>query len=149
MTQRGLWKLVHSCGGGLGMGLQNHRQTTPTAPPPTKKKLLQRLSFFVLFLVSARPSAPAPRPSAPLCSSQLQAMPPFESQAVSLGLANKWERAGVQRLPPFTDQFGRKLGWRGLLVQSPRVQGTARSPLTAELEDLLAFSVEGLVSSAG
>ena len=61
MTQRGLWKLVHSCGGGLGMGLQNHRQTTPTAPPQ-KKKLLQRLSFFVLFLVSPRPSAASPQP---------------------------------------------------------------------------------------
>lgn len=59
-----LWKLVHSCGGGLGMGLQNHRQTTPTTIPPQKKntQLLQRLSFFVLFLISPRPSPASPQP---------------------------------------------------------------------------------------
>ena len=147
MTQRGLWKLVHSCGGGLGMGLQNHRQTTPTAPPPPKRKTFTEAVFFCF--VFSLSKALCCLPSAPLCSGQLQAMPPFGSQTVSLGLANKWERAGVQRLPPFTDQFGGKLWWRGLPVQSPRVQGTARSPQTAELEGLLAFSVEGLVRSAG
>ena len=141
----GLWRLVHSCGGGLGMDLQNHRQTT--TPWKGKKQTFTEAVFFcfVFNLSKALHCLPA----APFCSGQLQAMPPFGSQAVSLGLANKWERAGVQRLPPFTDQFGGKLGWRGLPVQSPWVRGTARSPLTAELQGLLAFSGEGLVSSAG
>ena len=56
----GLWRLVHSCGGGLGMDLQNHRQTT--TPRKEKKTNLQRLSFFALFLTSPRPSTASPQP---------------------------------------------------------------------------------------
>lgn len=120
----------------------------PPPPTPRKKNTTFTEAVFFCFVFNLSKTLRC-FPPAPLCSGQLQAMPPFGSQAVSLGLSNKWERAGVQRLPPFTDRFGGKLGWRGLPVQSSQVQGTARSPLTAELEGLLAFSVEGLVSSAG
>lgn len=57
-----LWKLVHSCGGGLGMGLQNHRQTTPPPPPPPQKKHNFYRGCLFLFLISPRPSPASPQP---------------------------------------------------------------------------------------